>query len=565
MTRNFTSVNKSNLLAFTIFFGLSSFLILLTIRSGELLGPDTFGHIMTGIFLSDFLKEKIFLRSIPEMWNYTWTYYAHYSIIGLIHWPPLFHLIEAVYFRLFNFDEPAARFLIYLFSILGLFYYYRLMLQLYNNYIAFLASVLFITSPTILFHSRVLSLEIPSLTFALISIYYFYLFTKHQRTVDGLLVTIFTALALLTKQNNVFLCFFYLVYLLVYIFILHRKAFIRFGQFLLFFVILILLVGPYYYIAFTKLNYILSGNLYKGNVFDNPYTQLNYYLYYLVTLPQQIQIVTILLLILFIFLLGAYFKKIIDESNLFMLSWAISCFGVFTLIAVKDERYIIYWVPALTGLAAFSICFLANNIINKFKIAKPNLIVWLIIFIISSTSFTISILTPNPYIFGYDNLAKSILSKIPEGHNEIIFFDGTEGYGKLAYSLRKFDPERRIFLFRSSKMFYAGAFITKYAHWEIINKKADMVDYFKRYGIRYIVLSYITDGNDDSKTLRELITEDQNFVLVDKFAIIKNHLLDGFVNLYLYKGTEPLTHEKELDIPMPILNRFIKIKLKPQI
>jgi hypothetical protein len=59
---------------------------------------------------------------------------------------------------------------------------------------------------------------------------------------------------------------------------------------------------------------------------------------------------------------------------------------LFTLIAQKQERYIIYWIPALTGLAAVGVVQGANFIIQSINRSRPVLL-WLIALPIILTVF----------------------------------------------------------------------------------------------------------------------------------------------------------------------------------
>jgi hypothetical protein len=60
---------------------------------------------------------------------------------------------------------------------------------------------------------------------------------------------------------------------------------------------------------------------------------------------------------------------------------------------------------------------------------------------------------------------------------------------------------------------------------------------------------------------RELVKEDENFVLLQQFFVVNWLYGSGDVAVYSYKGAEPLAPGTELEIPMPTLRKTIKIRL----
>jgi hypothetical protein len=537
----------------------ASFFALWDINKGELIGTDTCAHALTGIFFSDFFKDLVFLKSFKEIWDYIWIYYAHYPHLGLLHWPPLFHLIEGFYFLFVNISESSARFLIYLFLVLALIYYYLLMLKLFNYHVAILSSVLFITSPIIIIYSNIVSLEIPSLSFSLMAIYFFNNFRQDLRTVDGFLTSIATSLAILTKQTAIFLILFYLIYFLfnyneykLTINILHKKL-------ILFFASIVTLIFPYYFLAMYFHSSAIFKDVFIGSVIMSPYLSIYNYMYYIIYLDQQISYVTILLLIIYLILIITSYKKLVLSAS-FLIIWVLSCYLTFTFIAQKDVRYIIYWIPALTGVASLGFMEINNYIKNKYNITSSIYanIVMIIIILLSVTS---GFIIKRPFKEGYDNIAKYIVSKGQDRKNDIILYDGYD-YKNMIFSLRKNGPNRKIYLFRTSKYFYATNILSQYETKNIISEKNDILSFLKKYGIRYIILSHNVDMTMiSSKNLRELISENNNFILLKIFYVNSNDDTNGYISVYYYKEGKPLASGTEIEMQMPTIGKTIKIQL----
>src|SRR5258708_17112712 len=53
----------------------------------------------TGLYVADFIRDLPMALAHPV--QYTYSYYAQYPALGLIHWPPLFHFIEGILFLAF--------------------------------------------------------------------------------------------------------------------------------------------------------------------------------------------------------------------------------------------------------------------------------------------------------------------------------------------------------------------------------------------------------------------------------------------------------------------------------
>jgi hypothetical protein len=558
---DFMARNKTSIINYFLIFSITSILFFWTINSGEPQGSDTYAHIMTGVFFADLFKDIVTLHSFQDLWNYTWNYYAHYSNLGLLHWPPLFHIIEGIYFLLTPINEISARLLIYVFSLLGCFFFYRLMLRLYDPYSSILASVMLITSPIYLTYSRMVSLEIPALSISLIAIYFFHCYLQDQRLRTLLLVSVLTAIALLTKQTSIFLLSFYSIYFII-VSVRLKKVSINIRHAAIFMLIFTGITISYYLPAFYYHKNTILKDVFVGTAYDDPYRSFNNYLFYILTIPYQLSSSTICLLVIYLFLIFFQGKEICTESNKFLMVWVLSCFLTFTLIAQKQERYIIGWVPALSGLAAFSCIRLLRIICDRFIRFNLKSATLITVVILSLVNIIIVMRQTQPTATGYEPIAKYILTKIDRDKSGIIFYDG-DNYGAVAFSMRQIDAQRKLMVFRSSKFLYACNIYPAYERWDLITSRDDIIHFFNKYGIRYILIDSYADTEIPSvKTLRQLIKDDANFLLLRTFPIDNNQGGPENIALYAYKGAALIDIDIDLDIPMPTLGKTITIKLR---
>lgn len=66
--------------------------------TAEFGGADEAAHLVSGIMVRQYLVEGL-IQGVPPM-QYAQNYYAHYPKVAIGHWPPLFYLMEAVWFLL---------------------------------------------------------------------------------------------------------------------------------------------------------------------------------------------------------------------------------------------------------------------------------------------------------------------------------------------------------------------------------------------------------------------------------------------------------------------------------
>jgi hypothetical protein len=91
-------------LAIAIYLQLHAGLVLL---SADLLSADPPGHFTTGVMLHDFLLPGHSMRPLP----FAECFYVRYPKVAFGHWPPMFYIIEAVWFLVFGTKIVAARWL----------------------------------------------------------------------------------------------------------------------------------------------------------------------------------------------------------------------------------------------------------------------------------------------------------------------------------------------------------------------------------------------------------------------------------------------------------------------
>lgn len=88
---------------------------------------DETRNAVTGVYFADLMTD----RPLSHPVEYTYRYYAQYPALGLIHWPPFFHLVEGGMFLLAGRSLETARLTVLLFMLVGLVFWFKLVRALF--------------------------------------------------------------------------------------------------------------------------------------------------------------------------------------------------------------------------------------------------------------------------------------------------------------------------------------------------------------------------------------------------------------------------------------------------
>ena len=89
------------------------------IHTGEFnFNTDETIHASTGLYFADFLRDLPLRHPL----QYTFRYYTQYPALGVLHWPPIFHMFEGLAFCLFGSTVAVARATVLIFALLGIYF-----------------------------------------------------------------------------------------------------------------------------------------------------------------------------------------------------------------------------------------------------------------------------------------------------------------------------------------------------------------------------------------------------------------------------------------------------------
>ncbi|HEY1755667.1 MAG TPA: glycosyltransferase family 39 protein [Bryobacteraceae bacterium] len=166
-----------------------------TALRGDLAEADPPAHFTTGVMLHDFVRFGNFIRPLP----FAECFYVQYPKVALGHWPPVFYILEALWFFIFGTTTSAARWLCACIAGSCALLLYRRCRIDWGRWHGVAAAALFLALPVVQHQTwRVMSdLLCAGLSFVAICSLSDYLTSGKLK--DGLWLVAWASLAILTK------------------------------------------------------------------------------------------------------------------------------------------------------------------------------------------------------------------------------------------------------------------------------------------------------------------------------------------------------------------------------
>lgn len=481
------------------------------VQRGEFnLNVDETFHAFTGQYFADLFRAHPFRHPI----KFTYEYYAHYPAVEVVHWPPLFYVVEGIAFLLFGRSVVVARLVILAFALLGLVYWFRLLERLENRFVAATCTLVVALLPFVLLYEKSVMLEIPSLALSIAAIFYWLAYLRQDRSRDLYWFAVLAGLALLTKQNAIFLAPFCLLTILVE----KKWNFLRRKPFWYGLGIVFVIAGPFYVLTGVVHGPEVLAAIEKGSrSISHPWE------FYLAALPRQLGWPVLVLTLIGLISSPWWGKR---RNVVPMLLWIGSCYLTFNLFAEKAPRYIIYWIPPLVY---FAVSVLTSS---RLPLRLRRLLGALLLLGIGAMVWQ-AWRYQRPYVSGYRAAARSLMAMKDPG---IVLYDGKLD-GNFIFFVRKFDPGMRCYVARKLLYVEMGSYRTE----QLAHSSADIEAILRNYGIKYIVVVQGTKIDlPIQRTLRQLLTTPQ-FQVEGIFPIESNmaKFRDAKIVIYRNRSAAP--------------------------
>jgi len=517
-------------------------------------------HAMDGVFVFDFVRD---LPQSLSLVQYATEYYARYPCLALVQYPPVFAVAEGLFFAVFGVHAVVARLTVAAFAALGVVAGYALA----RRFLGRLASAVFVlltfAAPDVVYWSREVMLETPMLAMMLLASYVFVRFTETGRTTHGVFAGILLTLAVLTKQTACVLVPVWVGYA-----VWQRGWHVLRQRGALAAAALVGVTVVLYAAATLRYSPVITGEVVGSMAGDmaNPRLSWQAALFYPLCLSSQVGWLCLALAAAGAAhaLVSAVARRCDGACRAAVLGalWALTCYLTLTfVIAYKEWRYILVWVPGLALVAAAGVDWIsrwgrAGRFLTATVLAVSLLQAgWLGVGDVCGRE-----LIGVPRVSGVAPVAE-YLADSPRG--TVVFYGGWLN-GNFVFHMRECDSAGNVIVLRSTKMLVATMAQKRHGMEVLVEAQDGILDMFHNYGVRYVVLEAPCPR---LLAMAPVFHELHKLVRTDKFVLRKTFPLEATVArsspeiaVYEFREAGP-ARAKSLEIRVPAAGRVISVPM----
>ncbi len=515
-------------------------------RQGDFWWSDAPRHAMDGVFYYDMA------RALPLTHLKQWAidYYLQYPAVTVLTYPPVFALVEALFFALFGVSHSTAQLTVSVFFLVAVLGAYFLVRRWLRRIPTFSVALLFISTPIMALWGRQVMLEIPTFAFLLWSAYFFFAYLDSGKSRHLYLVVVLVLAAAYTKQPAVFIVLAYLITLYcVYGNRLFRRAELWWSAALFAAGIIPLCIYTWLW-GRTNIQQAAGGGWVQHSRLS-PATWS-----YVASYEWPRQVGWIVLSLAVVYCVGCIFRKewrLPTAALFFLLAWVLAGYAFFTLVAVASDRYTIFLV---FPLVVFSILAIVRSLPARIG---PYVALAFAVFGFFHTLVKVHV----PYVSGYREAARYVCSIAPP--DSVILFSGQRD-GSLIFNMRSLPECKNLTVIRADKLLLKVAVHRRlFGVQEFGISEAHLREMIGRFGIRYIVAEPdFWNDLQSMQMLMGLLRQDQFKLLTTQQTTISDvqKRKHSGSQLEIYENLGPVMHEKNiLKVELPVSGIAIEGKV----
>lgn len=547
--------------AFALIVCVFGLLVLRRLGDSSLGYPDADRILMDGVFFRDFFHDL----PLFDVYGYVTHYFAQYPALSIGYRPPFFPFVEGLFNTAFGVEVWSSRLALLAFGVAGLTALFTLIRRMFGGGTALAAAALLATTPFVISLSWYTMGEVPVLSMALITAFFYYGYTSTGKTSFLVLTALAAVLSVWTKQTALFL--------LLWIFVHQlsigrlREQFLQRRVWLTVTFVVAALI-PLGIITLWLGDQNLRQSIGMIPVFGKQ-------AFAAIELPPHIaeRLTSEVLLVhlkqiyqlhlewptLALVLVGAVWGILRRDRRIwFWLSYIIVVYVFFTYIKGQNARYPIFWIPAFLVLASVPLSY--------FQGRKPRGLFVYGLLLVGAVGWNIvSVWQKAPkYATGYDEAAEFVLA---HSESPTVFFDGYNN-GYFTFFMRALDPQRSMYVLRGDKLLSSTS-IGGRNRLEVHAHDADDVKaLLDRFGIQFVVVEdKNTIGIPIHGVLREVLKADERFELVKRIPVdtgvpSTRSPLEG-VSLLIYEVRgRGLPKDGILELRLPVVGQTLRVPLR---
>lgn len=397
-------------------------------------------------------------------------YYARYPALTVLFYPPLLHVVLAMFFAIFGVSHFVAMLAISLFYLAMLIGVFKLGEQLTNIHGGLALALLFGGAPEVAIWGRQVMLEIPMMAFAVWSAYFVLRHLDSNQNRDLFRAGFLALCAVYTKQTVIFILPVFLAVVLAFRwreFLANKRA-----QGLVLLTIVGLLPLIVMQLKFAAFN--LTSVSHRADIGVSKWS-LDGWLWYLLTLPKTIgwpATALVILSPLAVFRLPL--KTRTRQAFLLIAGWTLFAFLFFNIISLKETRH---GIPLYFG-------FVALGVYAAYHLFPARLATGLTLSLGVITVVSTWILVPNPVLSGYQTAANAVI-ELAKPDARVMFVGNRDGH--FIFNTRANPHRGNIAVVRADKLLLNIKVMPSLGYGAKDFDQAAIGDMLNRYGIEWVV------------------------------------------------------------------------------
>ncbi len=494
---------------------------------------DMSRHLMNGALILDFFREL----PLADPLRFLYRYYAAYPALSLGFHPPLLPMVEAPFFALLGVSVFSGRVVILAFLLAGIRGWFALIRLVFDRKVAFLSSLLLVTNPFIVRHSRTVMTDIPALSMVMITVY---LFERYSRGRERTLSLFLTSLLLsaLARPQTLFMIAVYLLHGVTSGGVRRFRSSLTAPRFLLSTFCLSGLIVLTLRFGSHNLSWLTHGSLLHGFRRESilyPLECLGMYHFAPFTLTAAV-----------ISLFIALWRK--EGRVALFLLWIGCCYLQAVCIGPSEPRYSLYWIPPFCLLMA---------LLPSLPGRRWSVVATICILAMVASQFVTAFAMESEPMEGYRDTARYLAE---EGKGKIVLYSSDLDTGYFCFFTRSLDPWRKSLVLRADKILATSNY-NKIVE-NRITRRGDLYKVMTDLGIDHVVLQ---GGEFHSSSLNLLRDE----VKTDRFRLLKaipvstrgGRFGASVISIYEFRGHTPPKPGAELRMNLPLVNGRISVRM----
>lgn len=419
-------------------------------------------HALDGAFVMDLLKAM----PIHNPVGWAMQYYVQYPALTILFYPPVFHVVEAVFFAIFGVSHATAQ-LAEAPYLVGLgFAGFAIARTMMSRWPALAVGLLTLGTPEVALWGRQVMLDVPAYATLLGSVAFATRFFSSGRTRDLILSALFLVVAVYTKQTVVFI----LPALAVGLGIARGWSALFERRMFLTAIVFVVLVIPEAYLTlkFSAVNVVSVS----GREGDFARSSLDAWLFYPRLLPSQLGWAT---LVFGVAGPGAFLVRrpaaIPRWAPPMLLMWLLFGYLFFSVFGVREARHDL--------MILFPIILCAVLAANALPLGR--VVAWAL----AVGTFAYSLfLVPPPVVTGAREAADIVAREAPKGG--VVLYSGYHD-GNFVFAMRSHTERPDLTIVRGDKLLLRVAIERSRGVGQTDDTEAEISDTIRRLGVGLVV------------------------------------------------------------------------------